>query len=293
MRGAGIAEPAPRRRRTPAAREDGPVTRYLVVPQWQGSPSARAMHLIDGAEAIAGDLPRAATTRVKVPIEAGEPLGTDIRRFSAVHRVAETVTHTLAGSDEPAVVVGGDCGIAIPAIAHAALHHDDLAVIWFDAHADLHSPESSPSGAVAGMALRATFEPIDLPSGGVTQSRVILAGAREFDDAEWEFISGSGLRALTIPELADPAPLVAALAATGAASIYIHVDLDVLDPAVLDGLALPVPFGLSLEQLTAAIAAVRGEARLAGASIAGFAPSSPAAAIDDLGTILRVLGALK
>ncbi len=46
------------------------MTRFLVVPQWQGSPAARAMHLIDGAEAIAGDLPRGATVRVDVPVEA-------------------------------------------------------------------------------------------------------------------------------------------------------------------------------------------------------------------------------
>ena len=47
------------------------MTRFLVVPQWQGSPSARAMQLIDGANAIAGDLPRSATTVLDVPMEAG------------------------------------------------------------------------------------------------------------------------------------------------------------------------------------------------------------------------------
>lgn len=269
------------------------MTRYLVVPQWQGSPSTRAMHLIDGAEAIAGDLPRAATTRVDVPVEAGESLGTGIRRFSAVNRVAENLTLALAASDEPAIVVGGDCGVAVAAVAAAAARHDDLAVVWFDAHADLHSPDSSPSGALAGMALRSTFDGIDLPSGGVARERVILVGAREFDDAEWAYAHDHGLRTLAVTDLVDGAALATAVAATGAASVYIHVDLDVLDPAVLAGLALPVPFGLTLEQLTGAIAAVRGEARLVGASIAGFAPASPAAAVDDLGTILRVLGALK
>ena len=43
------------------------MTRFVVAPQWQGSPSARAMRLIDGAEAIAGDLPRSALTRIEVP----------------------------------------------------------------------------------------------------------------------------------------------------------------------------------------------------------------------------------
>ena len=64
------------------------MTRFLVVPQWQGSPAARAMHLVDGAEAIAGDLPRASTARVEVPASAGEALGTGIRRYSALARIA-------------------------------------------------------------------------------------------------------------------------------------------------------------------------------------------------------------
>ena len=62
--------------------------------------------------------------------------------------------------------------------------------------------------------------------------------------------------------------------------------------AAIGGVALPVPFGLSLEHLLAALGALRARVPLVGASIAGFAPASPAAAIDDLGTILRVVGAL-
>lgn len=266
------------------------MTRFLVVPQWQGSPSTRAMQLIDGAEAIAGDLPRSATTVIEVPTEAGESWETGIRRFSTITRIAGDVSTALAASDEPAIVIGGDCGVAIPAVAHAASAHDGLVVVWFDAHADLHSPQSSPSGAVAGMALRATFEPLELPSGGMEPGRTVLAGAREFDDAEWALVEAAQLRTLTVADLADPATAAAAVA--GASAVYIHIDLDVLDPAVLAGLAMPVPFGLSLAELTAAIAAIRSVAPLAGASLAGFAPSSPAAAADDLGTILRILGAL-
>ena len=60
------------------------MTRFIVVPQWQGSASTRAMQLIDGAEQIAGDLPRSACTRVDVPLEAGEALGTATRRLSSL-----------------------------------------------------------------------------------------------------------------------------------------------------------------------------------------------------------------
>ncbi len=270
------------------------MTRFLVVPQWQGSPAARAMHLIDGAEAIAGDLPRGATVRVEVPVEAGESLGTGIRRFSALSRVREAVADALATNPaEPAIVVGGDCGVAIPAIAHAAARHENLAVVWFDAHGDLHSPESSPSGAFAGMALRAVFTEFALPgTGTVPAERVVLAGAREFDDGERESAVSSGLTLIDADDLADPTGLADAVASTGATALYLHVDLDVLDPAAIAGLGLPVPFGLSLDDLVGAIKAVRARVPLVGASISGFAPASAAAAVDDLGTILRVVGAL-
>lgn len=275
-------------------RKDVGVTRFLVVPQWQGSPAARAMHLIDGAEAIAGDLPRAATVRVDVPVEAGDALDTGIRRFSALARISDAITRELeVDPAQPALVVGGDCGVAVPAIAHAAAHTEKLAVVWFDAHADLNTPETSPSGALGGMALRAVVESLAVPgSGSVPPERVILAGAREFDPAEDEFAEGARLRVLDVAALRDPAHLVAALAATGASAVYLHVDLDVLDPAVIAGVALPLPFGLSLDELVAAVRAVRAALPLAGASVAGFAPASPAAAVDDLGTILRIVGAL-
>lgn len=277
------------------------MTRFLVVAQWQGSPSARAMHLVDGAEAIAGDLPRAATVRIEVPVEAGESLDTGIRRFSTLARVRDAMADALAspshtggdGVDGHTVVIGGDCGVAVPAIAHSAARHERLAVVWFDAHGDLNTPGLSPSGAFAGMALRAVFDDLPLTgSGAVPPARVVLAGARELDNPERALIAATGLRAVTVAELADPAALVAALEATDASAVYVHIDLDVLDPAAITGVALPVPFGLTLDDLLGTVRAVRARFSLAGASIAGFAPASPAAAVDDLGTILRIVGAL-
>ena len=110
------------------------MTRFFVVPQWQGSPAARAMHLVDGAEAIAGDLPRASTARVEVPASAGEALDTGIRRFSALSRTAAALREALAAhegptgdGDENFLVIGGDCGVAVPAIAHAAAQRPDPA----------------------------------------------------------------------------------------------------------------------------------------------------------------------
>lgn len=277
------------------------MTRYLVVPQWQGSPSSRAMQLIDGAQAIAGDLPRASTTVLDVPMEAGESLGTGIHRLSALQRVHGMVAqaldaHDAAAPDEPVLTIGGDCGIALAPIAHAARRSPGLAVVWIDAHPDLNSPDSSPSGAFAGMALRAVIGDGDpglaLPSGTIAAERVIVGGARSFDEPELEVVAELGIAALTVDALRDADALADAVLATGADAVYIHIDIDALDPAEIAGNAHPEPFGVTVAELTVAVARLRERVPLVGASLAGYSPASLAAATDDLGAILRVIGAL-
>lgn len=272
------------------------MTRYLVVPQWQGSPSSRAMQLIDGAQAIAGDLPRSSTMILDVPMEAGEALGTGIHRLSALLRIREQVATALDSHQDAVLTVGGDCGVALAPIAHATRRVPALAVVWMDAHPDLNTPASSPSGAFAGMVLRAVLgdgEPgLALPAGAVAPSRTIIVGARSYDDAELEAVDALGITTLAVDALRDPEALAAAVRATGADGLYIHVDVDVLDPAELAGNAHPEPFGLTVGELTAAIGRLRAELPLVGSSLAGYSPASAASATDDLGAILRVVGAL-
>ncbi|UOE44582.1 arginase family protein [Agromyces larvae] len=272
--------------------------RFIVVPVWQGGGSARAMSHADGASAIQGDLPASATIAVEVPVEAGEALGTGVRRYSSLRRVRERTEAALAGVTGLAITIGGDCAAAVAAVAHAARSGDGpLAVLWLDAHPDLHTPETSPSGNFGGMALRAvTGEGADGlalgPDERVEPGRIVLGGARSIDDEERRFIDEHGIAALTVGQLGDPATVIAALEATGAARVFVHVDLDVLDPSALAGLSYPLPFGVDTPELVALLRAVTGRFPLAGAAIAGFAPGSPAAAGDDLPAILRIVGAL-
>ena len=264
------------------------MARFLVVPQWQGSPSARAMLLVDGAAAIAGDLPRTATTELEVPVEAGGSLGTNIHRLSAVHQVRALVA---AAMTPETVIIGGDCSVTVAALD--AIDRDDIAVVWCDAHPDLHTPESSPSGAFSGMALRAVLgegEPQLVLSPGIDRSRVITVGAREIDGAEQEPLAG--LTRIGVADLDDPDALVTAVEATGASRVWVHIDVDVLDPSELVGVSSPAPFGISAAALSAAVRNLRARVPLAGATIAGFAPRTPAAAVDDLGSILRLVGAV-
>jgi arginase len=252
------------------------------------------MLLIEGANTIAGDLPRSTTTHIEVPLEAGESLETGVLRASALQRVRALLAETLAAGTGHAVVIGGDCGVAVPAIEHALAQHPTLAVVWCDAHGDLNVPETSPSGAFGGMALRAVLgegEP-SLRGAAVDASRAVLVGVRDLDRSEEEFVESAGIRVVFAEDLAAADSLADAVVATGADAVYVHIDLDVLDPAEISGVNMAAPFGARTVELAAAIRALRERVPLVGASIAGFAPTSADSAVDDLGAILRLVSAI-
>ncbi|WP_233245620.1 arginase family protein [Salinibacterium hongtaonis] len=276
---------------------------FFVVPQWQGSGSARAMRLADGAHAISHDLPAASTTLIDVPIGAGDALGTSVARLSSLLMVRDRLAAALLAHGGPAVTIGGDCGVQLAAVPHALTHSPDTCVVWFDAHPDLNTPQSSPSGAFTGMVLRTLLgHGADelVCADPLAPQRVVVVGARQLDDGEAEFIEQEGIRMIAptagIGEQDAGAAMIAelldAVESTGATSVYIHVDLDVLDPGIIQGIGSPVPFGLSAADLVAMIAALRGRYALSGAGITEFAPASPEEADDDMATILRIIGAL-
>ena len=270
------------------------------------------MRLVDGAEAIRGDLPSASMRVVEVPLEAGDQQGSGVARCGSLTIIRDRMAEMLATVDGAAITIGGDCGVELAAIGHLLGPHglgsgsagsnsagsgsagSDVAVLWFDAHPDLNTPESSPSGAFSGMVLRTLLgdgATALVPTNPLRANSIILAGARSFDTAEDEYIASAGIGSLSVNEL-SPESLLAALDETGAASAYLHIDLDVLDPSEFTGLGYPEPFGLTAAALIELIKAVRAKYPLAGAGITEFAPASPADAVNDLPTILRIIGAL-
>ena len=118
-------------------------------------------------------------------------------RYSTLRRTRELVDLELAPLTDPVMLIGGDCGVAVGAVGHAARRHPDLVVVWLDAHPDLHTPDSSPSGAFSGMALRAILgegaDGLVLDPEAVGHERLVLAGAREYEPSEEDAVTGLGL----------------------------------------------------------------------------------------------------
>jgi arginase family enzyme len=127
--------------------------------------------------------------------------------------------------------------------------HGRIGVVWLDAHGDLNTPESSPSGDPWGMALRMVLD-----AGDVAAGDVILLGARNLDLPEEELILERGIRR----ELGDLPP-----------AVYVALDGDVAEPSELD-VFFPEPRGISLERLEELLASIPSPA---GAGFSGLRPS--------------------
>lgn len=132
-----------------------------------------------------------------------------------------------SGLPERPLVLGGCCCSHVGAVRGLAAHLDRLAVVWLDAHGDLNTPASSPSGNAWGMPLRMLLD-----AGTVRPDDVALVGARNLDPPEEEFIASAAITD----------DVEAALA--GAEAVYVALDLDVLDPSEI-ACFMPEPDGLA------------------------------------------------
>ncbi|MEV5349299.1 arginase family protein [Streptomyces achromogenes] len=249
---------------------------YVVeVAQWQGSGAATAPRLREGAVRLAQLIPAGRRRTVPLDVGAGRTLG-GVRNADVLQRHLRAVRAALAdvAADDLTVVVGGDCAVDLaPVEAALRAFGDRLALVWFDAHADLNSPESSPSGAFHGMVLRALIG--DGPEGlrpvrSLPGGRVVLAGARSLDPGEQDLVGRRGIRHLGVEQLAGPGPLLDAVRATGADAVYVHIDLDVLDPRIFPAVGTPEPGGLGVEELLAAVRALTDEFTLAGLALTEY-----------------------
>src|SRR4030088_2830548 len=131
------------------------MTTVLCVPQWQGSASSKASRLIAGARRAATLVPAGAVVTVPV-LETGGEKTAGIRALGVLVENQRLTRKALAGIDGRVITVGGDCAVDIAPIAAARARYGDLlTVLWIDAHPDVYSPQTLPSGAFHGMVVRA------------------------------------------------------------------------------------------------------------------------------------------
>ncbi|MGN9909709.1 arginase family protein [Phytohabitans sp. LJ34] len=173
------------------------------------------------------------------------------------------VADAVAADDGAPAVVTGDCGIALGVVAGLQRRGIEPAVVWFDAHGDLHTPRTSTSGYPGGMPLRMLLgdgDPAVADRTGlrpVPAEKVVLVDGRDLDPAEAEFLGGSAVRRVAVdavPDVDGP--------------IYLHIDLDVVDAAALPGLRFPVTPGPAVDAVRVAALRLLATGRVAALTVA-------------------------
>lgn len=173
-------------------------------------------------------------------------------------RIARAVARAVSEGGTP-VVLGGDHSVALGTLGGLASALGTGAVIWFDAHGDLNTPATSPSGNVHGMPLGAAlgrdlqaFGSDEWPLPAVERERVVLVGVRSLDEGEREFVNETGLVVHTMSEIdrrgIEPVMREALERVEGAPFVHVSLDMDVVDPDVAPGVGTRVRGGLSYRE---------------------------------------------
>lgn len=253
----------------------------LVFPQWQGSIDNEALH--EGALALADGVPGLpATHTVETAsfkeLEHGGPIA---GQAEIVRQLKTAVDLLDQEKPDRILLLGGDCSTEVAPVSWMSRRHrEDLALIWFDAHPDLNTPASSQSGKFQGMALSAILGNCGPEINGVMgktllPSQVFCAGARTFDPAELEAIVRNKMPFYGPGELErDPSWLAKQIHEAGFSKVYIHLDVDAINPiGFAHGKPSP-PAGLLFSNVLKIIEAVSKNLSICGMGITEFHPGS-------------------
>lgn len=207
-----------------------------------------------------------------------------IDEFSS--RLCDVVCNSLKLGEFP-LVIGGDHSLGIGSVCGAskALGVDDLCVIWIDAHTDINTQETSPTGNVHGMSLASLLGYGEKALANICGSEpkikaqnIIYIGSRDIDPGERDIIAREGISIFGMNEInADGVDRVVErlqqwLSSLQISNIYLSIDIDVIDPEIAPGTGVPVPNGMIPEQLYKVIDAIVGTGKVKGAELVEVNP---------------------
>jgi arginase len=173
------------------------------------------------------------------------------------------IDDALAAGDVP-VMLAADCSVSLTTLPAAIRNRPDARLLWLDAHGDYNSPDTTGSGYLGGMCLAGACGVWDAGLGeAVPAERVVLAGIRELDSGERELLEAGPA---TVIGASTVETLVAVKNALDGAPVFIHLDLDVIDPEHFPA-AVPAPGGLHSDRLYDLLDSVLEDCELAGIEI--------------------------
>lgn len=202
---------------------------------------------------------------------------------AAAEELAQRVEHRIAQGSLP-IILGGDHSIALGSISGAANALGTLGVIWFDAHADFNTSDTSPSGNIHGMILAALAgygDPrlVNVAGRGphLDPRRIVIVGARDLDRGECDLLREAGVHVLTMSDIdrrgmGDVTREAIAVATQGADALHVSFDMDVVDPTEAPGVGTPVHGGITYREAHLAMELVAESGRLRGLDLVEVNP---------------------
>ncbi|EIW18799.1 arginase [Pelosinus fermentans] len=252
----------------------------IFFPQWQGGGQDKSTY--EGAIEIKKKyLSAKPFIDVEVSLEDDYLIENNIIGYKSIMKQLEECKKLIM-QEKPTTIftIGGGCDISIVPVSYLnSKIKGDITILWFDAHGDLNTPESSYSKAFHGMPLRMLLGEGDskLLSQAFSillPSQIILLGSRELDDAEVQYIEDKNIKLLTVEDIeSNINNVLETIKSKGSENIYIHMDLDVIDPVVFPFVPVPAVGGLKIETLSSFLKVLDREFNILGLSLVEYQPA--------------------
>jgi arginase len=198
----------------------------------------------------------------------------------AVGKQLASVVRRCVGAGRFPFVLGGGCDVSAGVLS--GFEHSRCGVIWFDAHGDFNTAESTISGYFPGMSLAIVAGDCFVNywaqmgnSVAIPKTSILMLGVRDLDPMERDRLEKSGIRVVKWRDGSATENVTSALRelAKCVREVYVHIDMDALDPEVAPGVVVgPVPGGLSLSDLKEAIQDIFEHFRVRAAALVVYNP---------------------
>ena len=244
----------------------------MFIPQWQGSGITKEIY--EGSYALKEVIEeefKYIFKNICIDSKNTPEIKNNILGYDIIIKQLQKVQEILKvkGPDK-VFAIGGGCGIEVPIVSYLKEKYKELTLYWFDAHGDLNTPQSSPSKHFHGMPLRfltgKSMELSNININSIPPRDVNLLGVRDLDEPEKLYIENNNINIIPV-EIIKDIDLFRSSISKKCGKVYIHIDLDVLDPIHYHNVKCPTDCGLSIEELSNSIENIKNQMEIVGFSI--------------------------
>jgi arginase len=244
----------------------------IAIPQWQGSASGRGSYhgSLYMAEYLKSDY------IVDVYLHSITKRNEGIWYIDDIKKHLKEALEALSKSESNKVLsLGGDCSSGIGPISYInKVYNKDVLLLWLDAHANINTPDTSTTGKCNGMPLRillgeGSSSLVNLLPSTLNTKQIVYTGLRSLDEGEKQFIVNNEI--VTSPPCGKESTLLTNLIKSkGYKNVYIHLDLDVLDPSEFNAVSYPTEGGIKFNELLFTIEKLASKFNIVGFNITEY-----------------------